>query len=226
MRVLAIDTALSVCSAAVLDADLDVALAVGSHAMERGHAEALMPLVHHVVEAAGGMGRIDRVVATVGPGSFTGLRVGLAAARGLGLGLGRTVVGVTTLAAIAAPHLGDDDRRPVAVCIDARHGRVYLQMFAPGGRTIVAARTAGVRDAARAIGTGPVRMVGTGAAAVLAVSEFAGGVEVLDEAFDVPDVLWVARLGAVADPAASPPRPFYLLAPDAKPSAGGRVARA
>src|SRR3984885_13885764 len=110
MRVLAIDTALAACSAAVLDTANGGILASESLPMIRGHAEALMPLVERVVKATGFSFReFDRVVVTTGPGSFTGLRVGIAAARGLGLATAIPVVGVSTLSAYAAPYLGVDN---------------------------------------------------------------------------------------------------------------------
>jgi tRNA threonylcarbamoyladenosine biosynthesis protein TsaB len=108
MRVLAIDTALAACSAAVLDTAQGALnggiLASDSLPMVRGHAEALMPLVARVVKASGlAFADFDRVVVTTGPGSFTGLRVGISAARGLGVATGIPVVGVSTLSAYSAP---------------------------------------------------------------------------------------------------------------------------
>src|SRR5580693_9283048 len=104
MRVLAIDTALGACSAAVLDTADGGIVASESLAMARGHAEALMPLVARVMQTAClAFHDLDRVVVTTGPGSFTGLRVGIAAARGLGVATGLPVIGVSTLSAYAAP---------------------------------------------------------------------------------------------------------------------------
>jgi len=83
MRLLAIDTALGACSAAILDTNQGGIIASASLPMLRGHAEALMPLIRRVMDEAGTAFRdLDRVVVTTGPGSFTGLRVGIAAARG------------------------------------------------------------------------------------------------------------------------------------------------
>ena len=72
---------------------------------------------------------------TTGPGSFTGLRVGIAAARGIALAADKPAVGLSTLSAYAAPHMATDDSFPVVAAIDARHGHVYLQVFSAGGRT-------------------------------------------------------------------------------------------
>ena len=104
MLILAIDTALDACAAGVLDTDADRLIAQESQAMKRGHAEALMPLIARVMKASGiAFADLDRIAATTGPGSFTGLRVGLSAARGIALAAGKPVVGLTTLAAYAAP---------------------------------------------------------------------------------------------------------------------------
>src|SRR6478735_11183374 len=151
MRVLAIDTALEACSVAVLDtarADLRVQ---ESLPMQRGHAEALMPLIARILQSAQlDFADFDRIAVTTGPGSFTGLRVGIAAARGIALAAGKPAFGLTTLAAYAAPYIAADDKTAVAVAIDARHQHVYLQVFGAGGRTLVAPRIASVAHAARA----------------------------------------------------------------------------
>src|SRR3954471_12066678 len=130
MRVLAIDTALEACSAAIFDSDAGRVTASESLAMPRGHAEAIMPMVARVMDRAdAGFQDIERVVVTIGPGSFTGLRVGIAAARGIGLAAGKPVVGVSTFAAFAAPCIAEDGAQTVMVAVDARHDHVYLQMF-------------------------------------------------------------------------------------------------
>src|SRR6266480_6619206 len=135
MLILAIDTALDACAAGVLDTDLGKLIAQESQAMKRGHAEALMPLIARVIKESGiAFALLDRIAVTTGPGSFTGLRVGLSAARGIGLAASKPVVGLTTLAAYAAPHIAQDDKTAIAVAIDARHQHVYLQIFGPGGR--------------------------------------------------------------------------------------------
>jgi len=103
MRVLAIDTALETCAAAVLDIH-GGKMASESLPMVRGHAEALIPLIDRVMRQADmPFSALDRIAVTVGPGSFTGLRVGISAARGIALTAGKPVLGLTTLAAFAAP---------------------------------------------------------------------------------------------------------------------------
>src|SRR5437016_115766 len=140
MRVLAIDTALEACSAAVLDTGGGIT-ASESLAMTRGHAEALMPLIARVVNGAGiEFAQLDRIAVTTGPGSFTGLRVGISAARGIALAAGKPAVGLSTLAGFAAPLIADDDSMQVVAAIDARHEQVYLQVFGSGGRTGLAPR--------------------------------------------------------------------------------------
>src|SRR5437763_8038701 len=104
MLILAIDTALDACAAGVLDTDAGKLVAQESSSMKRGHAEALMPLIGRVIKASGlGFASLDRIAVTTGPGSFTGLRVGISAARGIALAAGKPAVGVTTLTAFAAP---------------------------------------------------------------------------------------------------------------------------
>lgn len=225
MRILAIDTALGAATAAVVQTDDDrAAVHVFSIAMVRGHAEALLPLVRDALASAGGLSGIERIVVTVGPGSFTGLRVGLACARAMALGSGLPIVGVTTLAALAAPVIDAGEGLPVAAAIDARHGRVFFQAFGPDGRSLVPARLAPAKDTARAVGDGAALIVGSGADVVIEAA--AGGVlRKADAPHDAPDPIWLARLGAACDPQASPPRPLYLKAADAHPQTGGRIPR-
>src|SRR3954453_10354176 len=150
MRILAIDTALGACAACIVDRDKLEPLARESIPMERGHAEALLPLIDRIVSSVErGFASLDRVAVTVGPGSYTGLRVGIAAARAIGLAAGVPVVGVATLSAYLAPLLAGERRGVIAAAIDAKHGQLYLQAVAAGGRTIVAPALMGIRDAVR-----------------------------------------------------------------------------
>src|SRR4029077_13689389 len=132
MRVLALDTALDACAAGVLDTDRRDLVASETVPMTRGHAEALMPLIARVMDAARlAFAEIDRVAVTVGPGSFTGVRVGIAAARGIALAAGKPAIGLTTLAAFTAPHVAAGFAGfagTVIPVIDARHGHVYMQV--------------------------------------------------------------------------------------------------
>src|SRR5271154_4098342 len=226
MRVLAIDTALAACSAAVLDTASGGILASESLPMLRGHAEALIPLLGRVMQQSGlAFADLDRIVVTTGPGSFTGLRVGIAAARGLGVATGVPVAGVSTLSAFAAPYLSADDRSPVIAAIDARHGHVYLQVFAPGGRTLIAPRLAPLQDAVRAASHTASCIAGSAARVVADnLSDTAPAPATID-ARQAPDIGWVAQIGAAASESASPPKPQYLRAPDAQPQNAAALPR-
>ena len=226
MRVLAIDTALEACSAAVLDTEHAGVVARESLPMQRGHAEALMPLIARVLDRAQlNFAELDRIAVTTGPGSFTGLRVGISAARGIALASGKPAVGLSTLAAYAAPFIAADDTLPVVAAIDARHDHVYLQVFGPGGRTIVTPRLVSIADARRMALTGGPRIVGT--AANIMAANWPGG-ERPPAAVDqraAPDIDWVARLGAAAVETGLPPKPLYLRAADAQPQGAAQLAR-
>ena len=226
MRVLAIDTALEACSCAVLDTNAGEIVASESLAMIRGHAEALLPLVARVMhEARIEFAELDRIAVTTGPGSFTGLRVGIAAARGIALSAGKPAVGLSTLAALAAPLIAQDDTMPVAAAIDARHGHVYLQVFGAGGRTLIAPRISTIGDAVRASIAGPARLVGSGAPLIAAAWPAGEAAIPLLDPRTAPDIGWVARLGAAVPEGNSPPKPLYLRAPDAQPQDAARLPR-
>ena len=227
MRILAIDTALEACAAAVLDTERGGMLAHESIAMARGHAEALMPLIARVMDASGAsFDALDRIAVTVGPGSFTGLRVGIAAARGFALSTGKPAIGLTTLAAFAAPLIADDDTLPVVAAIDARHEHVYLQVFGPGGRTLVPPRVASLRDALRAATSSRgARLVGTGASLLAAAWPTSERPPRSVEQRGAPDIDWIAHLGAAAPEDAGPPKPLYLKPPDAQPQEAALIAR-
>jgi tRNA threonylcarbamoyladenosine biosynthesis protein TsaB len=226
MRVLAIDTALEACSVAVLDTEHAAIAAHESRPMVRGHAEALIPLIARVLERARlTFSEIDRIAVTTGPGSFTGLRVGISAARGIALATDKPAVGLSTLAAFAAPFIAADDTLPVVVAIDARHDHVYLQVFGPGGRTLVAARLVPLREALRAAATGAPRLVGTAANLLAAAWPAGERAPTVVEQRQAPDIDWVARLGAAVVETGSPPKPLYLRAPDAQPQNAAQLAR-
>ncbi len=218
VRVLIVDTALGLCSAGVFAVEGGVARPLGlrSEAMVKGHQERLGGLIRDAVaEAGGGTGAagfdgIDRIGVTVGPGSFTGLRVGLAFAQGLGAALGLPVAGISTLDGLAASIGGEGS---TAALIDARRGQVYARFWrdgvpeGPAGALSIEA----ARARAAELGAG-LRLVGSGAGLI---AEAVADATVFDLAGPAPEAL--ARLAAAADPAASPPRPVYLRAPDATP---------
>jgi tRNA threonylcarbamoyladenosine biosynthesis protein TsaB len=226
MRVLAIDTALGACSAAVLDTEQGGIVAGESLPMVRGHAEALMPLLLRVMgEARLTFADIDRIAVTIGPGSFTGLRVGIAAARGIALAADKPAVGLSTLSAYAAPHMAADENLPVVAAIDARHGQVYLQVFTPGGRSFTTPRLAPLREAVEAAAATPSRIVGSAAHAVAAALSAADAAPTAVDPRAAPDIAWVARMGAVVPEDQSPLKPQYLRAPDAQPQNAAQLPR-
>lgn len=217
MLILSIDTALDACAAAVLDTASGV-IARESLAMKRGHAEALMPLIARVMKASGvGFAALDRIAATTGPGSFTGLRVGLSAARGIALAAGKPVVGVTTLTAFAAPIVSENSAHPVISAIDARHDHVYFQVLGEDGRSLIKPKVAPVAEALEAARFGTPHLVGNAADVLAARWPADAPPPFRIDQQGAPDITWVAWLGAAVNPESSPARPYYLRAPDAKP---------
>ena len=218
MLILAIDTALDACAAGILDTDADRLIAQESLPMKRGHAEALMPLIARVIRQSGlGFADLDRIAATTGPGSFTGLRVGLSAARGIALAADRPVVGVTTLTAYAAPVVSRNAGQPVISAIDARHDHVYFQVVSGDGGALVRPQVAPIEEALGAARFGAPHLVGN-AARMLAERWPADAPPPIDvDPQAAPDIAWVAWLAAAVSPETAPARPFYLRAPDAKP---------
>jgi tRNA threonylcarbamoyladenosine biosynthesis protein TsaB len=209
----------------VLDTDHGI-VAAESLVMERGHAEALMPLIARIMDQARTAFReLDRVVVTTGPGSFTGLRVGIAAARGIALAAAKPAVGLSTLSALAAPLMDADATVPVIAAIDARHDHVYLQVFGPGGRTLTPPRLASLREAVEAAAAAPSSIVGSAAQAIAAVMARDGIAAAAVEQRGAPDIAWVARMGAVVPEGQSPPKPLYLRAPDAQPQNAAQLPR-
>ncbi|MFO1117559.1 MAG: tRNA (adenosine(37)-N6)-threonylcarbamoyltransferase complex dimerization subunit type 1 TsaB [Beijerinckiaceae bacterium] len=214
MIILAIDTSLAAASVCVYDGSKSEVLARETLAMERGQDQALLPMIDRVVaEGAGSAAKIQRVAVTVGPGSFTGIRIGISAARAIGLALDAPVVGVSTLAAFAAPVVLEKSNGVVAAAIDARHGRVYVTALA-GGRPVVAPRVCLPKEAVRAMGSGPLWLCGPSAPAIAAEARAIGlAAEVVDDRVE-PDITFVARLGQMADAGSAAARPSYMRAPD------------
>ncbi len=225
-RVLAIDTALGACSVAVIEDGRPLPVAFDSEIMAKGHAEALMPMIERVMDQVdGGFASLERVAVSIGPGSFTGLRIGISAARAIGLAAEIPVVGVSTLAAYAAPLIDGNQPGVIAVGIDARHGALFFQAFTATGRTIVLPRVIAVKEAGRAIGAGPVRLAGSGSAA-LAVEAMALGLKAtIADLKAAPDIVWIGRLGLATDPATASAKPLYLRPPTAAPQESKSVPR-
>lgn len=206
--ILALDTCLTACSAALLDGE--TVLAARSEAMPRGHQERLAPLVQELMAEAGvGFPALTRIGVTVGPGSFTGLRVGLAFAKGLSSALSIPCVGVGALEALAFGQPGF-----VVAVIDARREQVYVQMFADGVALMAPDALAAADAAARLAELyhgGPATLIGSGAPLLAPALPSAS---VLTP--DGPDPVAVARLAQRGPDPLKPPRPLYLRAPDAK----------
>jgi len=203
MIVLGLDTCLNACSVAVVDGDR--VLASASEVMARGHQERLAPMAERVMAQAGlAFPRLERVAVTVGPGSFTGLRVGIAFAKGLASALEIPSAGIGTLQALAAPARG-----LVFAAIDARRDQVYLQGFEDGeplmAPDVLPLGTAAARVLEIASGRSST-IVGSGGPLLGLAAELRPA--------EGADPVQVARLGAGAQPSAL--RPLYLRAPDAR----------
>jgi tRNA threonylcarbamoyl adenosine modification protein YeaZ len=216
MRILALDAALARCSAAVV---VDGEVLAGSHQdAARGHAALLPVLAQAALDVAGVTPlMLDLVAVTVGPGSFTGLRAGLALAHGVALAAGIPVVGVSVGEALAEafPHLG---RRALWSAIDSRRGRIFLE------RDGVVAVT-GTDDLPQP--QGPVAIAGDAAIAV-AAQLAARDVDVMLTDARMPLTRHIARVGERRHNGDLPPRPaqpIYVDPPEARlPSSGLRPA--
>jgi tRNA threonylcarbamoyl adenosine modification protein YeaZ len=200
---LAIETATAACSVALLRGP--DRLAHAHEVVGRGHAERLVPMIGEVL-AAGGAARADRILVDCGPGSFTGIRVGLAAARALGLAWGVEVAGFSALALVAA---AGGEAGPCAVALAGGHGELFVQRFA--GDPLRAVDDLRSLPPALAAASVPEALVlGSGAAALVAARGTGRAEDRLPDAGDVTRL--PPRLATL------PPRPLYGRAPDAVPS--------
>ncbi|KQM67771.1 tRNA threonylcarbamoyladenosine biosynthesis protein TsaB [Sphingomonas sp. Leaf17] len=205
MRTLVIETATAACSVAIIE---DGHVIAGAHdVVGRGHAERLVPMIAALPDG----GRADRILVDCGPGSFTGVRVGIAAARGLGLGWGVPVAGFSSLMLVAAAALAAiPDLERVAVVLEGGHGEVFVQIFTPSleAETDLASLTPA--DALVVIGA--IHAVGSGLTRLHPLVEPAtAGLPDAADAHLLPDA-----------GTALPPRPIYGRAPDAKPNPSKR----
>ncbi|MDP6786418.1 MAG: tRNA (adenosine(37)-N6)-threonylcarbamoyltransferase complex dimerization subunit type 1 TsaB [Rhodospirillales bacterium] len=219
MNILSLDTALAACSVVLRR---DGAVDAGCFSlMDRGQSEAIMPMVRQVMTEAGArFADIDLVAVTIGPGAFTGLRIGLAAARGLALAAGLPCLGVTTLDAVAAG-VGAAERRAgtVLVVLETKRADVYAQFFdgdlnaldrprAVAPERLVDSMPPGV--------AGALIVAGNAAPRVVAVLEGAGVAAPLSAAPGLPDASVIARIAARRwrpGQILSPPSPLYLRPP-------------
>ncbi len=211
MIVLAIDTAGIDCSAAVFDSSAGRLLSAVSEEIGKGHAERLMAVIDQALdEAAVDLHAVGKIAVVIGPGSFTGIRVGVAAARGLALSLGIECVGVSTLETLGVSHRavsGSD--KPVLVAMDAKREEIYAQAFAADGTALNEAAALSAEDV-------------DNLAASLSAELTGSWISKTGDRFDIGTV---ARIGASKDAAGARPKPLYLRGPDAKPQTGFALAR-
>ena len=202
MRTLVIETSTTACSVALIE---DGAVIARAHeVVGRGHAERLIPMIAELPEG----GRADRIIVDCGPGSFTGVRVGIAAARGLALGWDAEIAGFSSLTLIAAAGFADRLTDDIAVIMEGGHGEVFMQAFSAdlSPRSDMASLKP---DAALAALAGR-RAVGNGIRWLTALDDSLDLTEALPDAASA--TLLTVELTALA------PSPIYGRAPDAKPS--------
>lgn len=221
MRILAFDCALEARSAALFEGQRLVG--GRQEAGPRRHAERLLPLITETLAAvAWRFADLDLICLTRGPGSFTGLRIGLAAARGLAVALDVPVLGLSTLEALAAGVEAPGNAAVLAL-IDARRGQLYAQAFAASGGTAGPPETCRPEAVQALMPPPPVLLVGSG---VAIAHPYLG--ERLYDIAEAPALPEAARFGRLAAGRAGeaikgdPPEPLYLRAPDADPVAARR----
>jgi tRNA threonylcarbamoyladenosine biosynthesis protein TsaB len=229
MNVLAFDTCMAACSVALIRAG-EGRVYCRFAPMERGHSESLFPMLKAVMdEAELEFADLTRIAVTRGPGTFTGVRAGIAAARGLALGLGVPVVSATSLEVMALGALAElgaaECGRGFLIAHDARRGELYLQLFDAQANALTEPTLGSAGDAAQLAAASSL-VAGSGAALVAAQAERAGvGVRAVLAGL-LPDAAQLARLAIRRAPSASPVSPLYLRPPDAKPQMDKHLARA
>jgi tRNA threonylcarbamoyladenosine biosynthesis protein TsaB len=223
MNILALDTSMGACSAAVLCADGTArSLHVREALMARGHAEALMPMVQEVLVKAGIAARdLDLIAATIGPGSFTGVRIAIAAARGLALATEAKLYGTDSLTVMARGALtrGLSPDGPFAVAVDARRGMIYFGLYDEAGRCSEGPSLMSPDDAASRLPRDLNVVVGSGAV-LLAAACGRQGRRIETALSDLqPSAASLAEIALEARETVATLRPLYLRPPDARPQA-------
>jgi tRNA threonylcarbamoyladenosine biosynthesis protein TsaB len=230
MNILALDTSMGACSAALLRATGGSQELVARYArMARGHAEAVIPMMHEVLAEAGMTASdLDLIAASLGPGSFTGVRIAIAASRGLALATGAKLWGTDSLTVMAqtARTAGlETSGAPFAVAVDARRSMLYFALFDAERGRLEGPSLAAPEDAAARLPAGLTIAVGNGA--VLLAEAARGRGHMLDAALPdlEPDAASLALLALAAEETLPTLRPLYLLPPDAKPQTAPVLAR-
>jgi len=217
MILLAIDTASTLCAACIYDSAAKKVLGRAVLDLGKGHAEHLMGVVHDAMAQAGvAFPQLERVVVAVGPGSFTGVRVGVSATRGFAMALKIPAIGVTTLEALAAEAREGVGPRKVMIALDGGRGEVHLAVYDEAGGLLFGPVATTLEGAAAIAREHSPLLVGSAAAVV--AGEARAGLEVGAQG-STADIGVYARLGA-AKPAGDKPKPLYLRDADAKPQAG------
>jgi tRNA threonylcarbamoyladenosine biosynthesis protein TsaB len=226
--ILALDTAGAACSAALWRGGRVVASRF--EPMRRGHAERLVPMIEAVMaEASLTYGELDLLAVTLGPGAFTGVRIGLATARGLALASGRPLVGVSSFLVLAATARAEaPPGGSLAVAIDAKRDDLYLQAFAPDLKPRTGPLSVRPDDLVRVLPPGPLVLVGDGVAQAAPHLEAARRPFTRSATPGLVDAARLAELVASEDHVAGDGEavePLYLRQPDAIPLAGGSAGR-
>lgn len=221
MRLLAFDTTLDVCSVALLEAGERRVLAERHMPMARGHAEALHPLICETMdEAQAGFKELNAIAVTCGPGTFTGCRIGIAAARGFALTLDVKIFAISSLQALAANAFAiGETENPVLALLDARRGEVYAAAYTPDGEEILAPAALPVDGLEMSLPKRPLTVCGSGAQFL----DFENPQLTLSAAESLPKASIWGFAAARLEPADGLPLPLYLRKPDAKPPAQGAV---
>ena len=211
MLILALDTSMSACSACLYDSAADTVLAAEQALMERGHAEALPVMVEKLMKEAGkAFADLARIVVTIGPGSFTGIRVGISFANGLGQALDLPVFGIDTL---TATHFGvaRSPNNQLVIHKAGQSGFYYLS-YLDASTTI---KMTSLEDGAEHLPKGPLSILGSGAGDLLSVANRQDITRV--SGHDFPDVKAMARWAAKQPVPSEFPQPLYIRGADAKP---------
>tara|TARA_R110002126_G_scaffold281712_1_gene429687 strand:- start:51578 stop:52264 length:687 start_codon:yes stop_codon:yes gene_type:complete len=223
MITLAIDTTAHLCAACIYDSNDDRVLGLVVDDIGRGHAEHLFPIIGRAMDMAGMTYQdIERLGVCVGPGSFTGLRVGVSAMRGLSLALSLPLVGITVFEALAETA---SKHEPLLVVLDARRGEIYTQLFDTQGQPASPPAALSAEAALALAVDSHATLTGSGASILVDLSAGSNGTLAVQDNAAAADVAAVARLSARREPDDNPPRPLYLRSPDAKPQTGFALAR-